>query len=416
MVHVVATWNGRKAHALRIALRMTNEAFAHHLGLAPRAIAKWEAQPDIVPAMTTQQVLDVALAQASDEVKARFSLLLAEVEQREPEPTRGFEHPSQRATSTLAAVMTSSRRQATRETLDYLQRTLRDHYTADNLLGPRVLLPVISAHLEAIEQLRHDASGRMLDELLRTGAGYAEFAGWLCHDTGDLAGAAAWCNRALEWAQAAGDDRMAAFVMMRRAAQSISAREGAYAVRLASAAQRYRSPETTRVRAIAALTEAHGHAITGDAGEADRALDAAASLVEGANGMILDGDPTDGRYCELGLYLNISRAKCELELGRAAQAVEAFRLVLDTLPPDYHRDRGQYLARLAQAYILAGQPEEACAAAEESLAIAIATGSTRTIADLRRAASHGLARWKDLPAVDKLRDLLAAVERPNGGA
>jgi hypothetical protein len=140
----------------------------------------------------------------------------------------------------------AAERRATPHMLAYLQRTLHDHYTADNLLGPRVLLPVIRAHLDTMDRLRHTATGDILTELLRIGARYAEFAGWLSHDTGDLVGAAQLCGQALEWAQVARDDQMASFVLMRRAAQALSARDGTYAAFTAEAAQRYDSDETIR--------------------------------------------------------------------------------------------------------------------------------------------------------------------------
>jgi DNA-binding transcriptional regulator YiaG len=37
---VIQEWTGRHAHALRKALRMTNEAFAEHLGTAVRTVAR----------------------------------------------------------------------------------------------------------------------------------------------------------------------------------------------------------------------------------------------------------------------------------------------------------------------------------------------------------------------------------------
>lgn len=36
---VVAAWTGRRADTLRQALRMTNETFAEHLGVAVRTVA-----------------------------------------------------------------------------------------------------------------------------------------------------------------------------------------------------------------------------------------------------------------------------------------------------------------------------------------------------------------------------------------
>jgi len=45
----VTTWSGSRADALRRALRMTNEAFAEHLGVAARTVAYWRGRADVVP-------------------------------------------------------------------------------------------------------------------------------------------------------------------------------------------------------------------------------------------------------------------------------------------------------------------------------------------------------------------------------
>ena len=86
---VITTWRGGTAHAFRLAYRMTVEGFANHLGLTVRAVAKWDAEPDIVPVMQTQQLLDFALKQSTDEIKARFSLMITEdKENYERSPSR----------------------------------------------------------------------------------------------------------------------------------------------------------------------------------------------------------------------------------------------------------------------------------------------------------------------------------------
>ncbi|MFD8919428.1 NUDIX hydrolase [Streptomyces sp. NPDC059569] len=72
---VIDVWNGRNACALQLAFRMTNEAFAAHLGVAVRTVAKWHAAPDAVPRSDMQQILDVAYERAEARVQRRFSLL-----------------------------------------------------------------------------------------------------------------------------------------------------------------------------------------------------------------------------------------------------------------------------------------------------------------------------------------------------
>lgn len=74
-VDVVAGWTGRAAFALQTALRMSNEAFAAHLGVAVRTVADWHEKPGMRPRPETQQLLDIALARATAEVRDRFAVL-----------------------------------------------------------------------------------------------------------------------------------------------------------------------------------------------------------------------------------------------------------------------------------------------------------------------------------------------------
>ncbi len=71
---IVDRWTGREAKLLREALRLSVRDFAARLGIGLRTVNKWEArQSDITPLPHMQEVLDTALARASDEAKARFT-------------------------------------------------------------------------------------------------------------------------------------------------------------------------------------------------------------------------------------------------------------------------------------------------------------------------------------------------------
>lgn len=72
---VIDTWTGRQACALQQALRMTNDRFADHLGVAVRTVATWHSAPDIVPRTEIQAALDTAYERASPSVQRRFGLL-----------------------------------------------------------------------------------------------------------------------------------------------------------------------------------------------------------------------------------------------------------------------------------------------------------------------------------------------------
>lgn len=92
----VHRWTGREAKLLRQALRLSVRDFAARLGIGVRTVNKWEArQADITPLPHMQEVLDTALARASDEAKSRPAAgMLADVPecqtaQRSGPPVRG---------------------------------------------------------------------------------------------------------------------------------------------------------------------------------------------------------------------------------------------------------------------------------------------------------------------------------------
>ncbi|WP_125777971.1 transcriptional regulator [Antribacter gilvus] len=77
---VVAEWTGQHAITLRRALRLTHERFAEELGTAVRTVAKWSAEPTVVPTPEIQRALDTLLSRSSDDDRKRFALLVASAE------------------------------------------------------------------------------------------------------------------------------------------------------------------------------------------------------------------------------------------------------------------------------------------------------------------------------------------------
>lgn len=72
VTHPPKSWTGADAARLQSALRLSNDDFAHRLGVAPRTVATWHAQPDRRPRPEMQRALDTVLDQANAEAKARF--------------------------------------------------------------------------------------------------------------------------------------------------------------------------------------------------------------------------------------------------------------------------------------------------------------------------------------------------------
>ncbi|MFC9287241.1 NUDIX domain-containing protein [Streptomyces sp. NPDC057052] len=71
----VVAWTGSTACALQQALRMTNDDFADHLGVAVRTVANWHSAPGTVPRAEIQSALDTAYERSSASVQRRFGLL-----------------------------------------------------------------------------------------------------------------------------------------------------------------------------------------------------------------------------------------------------------------------------------------------------------------------------------------------------
>lgn len=61
---VIERWSGRYACLLQSALRLGNEQFATHLGIAVRTVATWHSDAAVVPRREMQQLLDTAHEQA----------------------------------------------------------------------------------------------------------------------------------------------------------------------------------------------------------------------------------------------------------------------------------------------------------------------------------------------------------------
>ncbi|MEV8374312.1 hypothetical protein AB0P21_16330 [Kribbella sp. NPDC056861] len=126
---VVDLWTGRRASALRASLRMTNEAFAAHLGAAVRTVATWEAKPDMVLSATMQEVLDSALKSAGEDVHRRFAMILGDTA-AEPVVRSTTRPAPEAAVEASQQAWRKVRRHLTEQGIDLAARTA-DLYDAD---------------------------------------------------------------------------------------------------------------------------------------------------------------------------------------------------------------------------------------------------------------------------------------------
>lgn len=105
-------------------------------------------------------------------------------------------------------------------------------------------------------------------------------------------------------------------------------------------------------------------------------------------------------------YLDLAMTRPQLTKELATKAESAYQEAIARWGNGYRRDQACNHTELAQARFLLGEPDQACLAAEQALAVAAeATGSFRLIAHLRDlwAASEP---YHDLPRVRQLREHL----------
>jgi tetratricopeptide (TPR) repeat protein len=150
---VVASWTGSRADALRRALRMTNESFAAHLGIAVRTVAYWRERADVIPRPAMQEILDTALARAPASAHNQFWLILAEQRggqaspEPEPSPTGPIDVGS--LTSWITATNTSN---AAIEHIERVASALAEMHT--QVPDRKILADVVQLHRTAQSLLR----------------------------------------------------------------------------------------------------------------------------------------------------------------------------------------------------------------------------------------------------------------------
>jgi hypothetical protein len=278
---VVASWTGERADLLRRALRMTNEAFAEHLGVAVRTVAYWRSQSDIVPRPAIQEILDTALAQASESVLAQFRLLLAERERGNASiaAAAGSTAPEDAASITqwLAATGTSD------EAISVIDRTAAALAEAHTQLAPGIVMADVRKLQQATQALLRNGKPRhrQARELLRINGSLLAHLSLLLSDRSDYYAADEYGNAALLYQEEAGANETTAWYVLAKSARW--QHRYAQAADLAHQGLQHSCLDAMRIQL--ACYEANASALYGDSARARTAMtqaeEAAAALPTG---------------------------------------------------------------------------------------------------------------------------------------
>lgn len=277
---------------------------------------------------------------------------------------------------------------------DSLLETLDLYSGMDNLAGPQPLVNIAPQQLRFVEDLLAKARGKDRKQLLRVGARYAEFAGWIYQDTGALNSAMQMSSTALDFAQEADDETLVSYILMRRSSIATDAKRPELALKLANAALDKENHLPPRYCAVALRQRAHAYAQLDQSGECAGTLELAFKFAERS----VDSEKDLAQYCTPE-YVEMEAAHCWIELRQADKAIGTLQHSLERWKPEFRRDLGLCLARLAVAHASSDQIENALIVASRALEIACETKSFRTGDQLARIPSMLIERG----AVDEAR-------------
>lgn len=263
--------------------------------------------------------------------------------------------------------------------VDSLIGTLDLYLSMDNLAGPQPLMSIAPQQLRFVENLLSNASSKDRKQLLYVGARYAEFAGWMYQDAGALNSAMQMSSTALDFAQEAGDESLISYILMRRSNIATDAKRPELALKLADAALDKLTSLPPRYCAVALRQRAHAFAQLGRSDDCASTIELAFKFAERS----VDSEKDLAQYCTTE-YVEMEAAHCWIELGHPDQAIETLQQSLAEWKPEFRRDLGLCLARLAVAHASSGQIEKALIVAGRSLEIARETKSFRTETELAR--------------------------------
>jgi hypothetical protein len=232
----------------------------------------------------------------------------------------------------------------------------------------------------------------------------------MAQEAGDDHAAMWWTEEAVRLADAAGQPTMGAYALVRQALLSMYHGDAARTVELARMALAD-SRASERVRGLAALREAQGHALMADRKQCERALDHGRGHLARAN--------EEPGTAVLGPSAVVDPAAmaagwCLYDLGLPAAAAVTLDTEIARLPENAHRSRTRFMAREALAYATAGELDRACELTRTLVISAQELASATIRLDLVRLA-RALNRWPTYSHVRDLQPDLTIAMRPTSG-
>lgn len=362
---------------------MTNESFAHHLGVSARTVANWRGNPGVIPRSAIQEILDTALEHAPDRVKAQFALLINETEngKQEPDPLESFQES---LTATNNSEFEGS------ELLESIKSHIHEIVALDNRFGGADLLRLSTRFFRNLcDQLGTGNYDPRLERDLHSAAGeLAEVVGWLAYDAEAHDLCRRMNNESLYFTRLAGDKTVELLTLQNSSMHAAAEGRPREALQIARSVLEGDYILSPRIKALFLTRKARAMAQSED----ERALRLLPEIRELYLDGVRDTDPAWAWWID-DRELAWHEAMVQRDLGLASKAIDNFERSVLATPTD--EIRSQYLHR---AYLLQSQVDnETWEAAERTVRQLIPlsrdVASTRTAVILRgipdQLAKHG---------------------------
>ncbi|MFJ6569814.1 helix-turn-helix domain-containing protein [Streptomyces sp. NPDC091292] len=295
-----------------------------------------------------------------------------------------------------------------------LQATTDELRMADASSGSGSLASTSLSHLKILLGLmKHGAYDEALGRrLAAVTADAAAQTGWYTFDGGDHAKAQKLFLAALRAAHASGDPRLTAGALSYLAIHGYSVGDPRDAVTAArTARQTISNQDAPALQAMLLTRQARGHARLREERAARAALEEARTLCAQGKG---EDDPYWLYWIKPGEILG-QTASCFLDLGRPAEAAEAFDAARGELSRDEVRTTAQFLSRAATAHMQTENPDAGWATGQEVLSLVNGVHSAR-LDDHLRSMLREARRFEASPSARALLERGEAVMKRRAAA
>ncbi|GAA3561423.1 helix-turn-helix transcriptional regulator [Amycolatopsis ultiminotia] len=302
----------------------------------------------------------------------------------------------------ITRAIENPRRYMDKSVTEYFRQNLDNYKSDDGERGPSKTFPMVVGLMDLIKRISPEVKSENQRDLLQIAAEGAEFAGWLCRDRREMGESLYWHDRAMEWAQAAGDFTMQGYILFKKAQSAYDERDPRQMLTLTKAVRNGPWALPQRLQAEAVQQEARADAMLGaSAHQISRKLDLAWQLLDTAG----SSESSLGSHFNATL-LNMQTAICYAEAGEPRRSVELYERTLKETQLS-RRDYGFFLSLMANSLALSGEPDQAAKIGMISAQRASETNSRRTKDELVRVVEV-LRPWRNRPAVQQLREAVSA--------